>query len=83
MLGLEIKLFVCIWSLFPNAFCLAAAVRLEKSRGVSQAAVERTRRGGLGSPTTTAPTKPRVGQEQRQRSFSAIHTLHVHKRLNL
>ena len=56
-------MFVCIWSLFPNAFCLAVARGLEKSRGVSQAAMERTLRGGLGGPTATAPTEPYGGAE--------------------
>lgn len=36
---------------------------LEKSSGVSQTAMERTPRGGLSSPTATAPTEPCCGAE--------------------
>jgi len=50
---------VCIWGLFLNTFSLAVAGGLEKSGGVSQAAAERTPRGGLGGPAASTPTEPR------------------------
>lgn len=64
--------------MIPNTSCLAEAGGVEKGCGVPQAPVEMMLRSGLGGPT--APM-PRTGE--RQRSFSAKHSLHVHGWMNL